>query len=115
MGALPEDLRNEMLNAWSTSGFWKPSNPQCIDEVIERIVDEKLKEKLGSLGLRAFRTVSKEIAQSDIESFLSMLQSENVKSVSIFEISRRLSLPVDQVEEIMETLTKTRRIREENE
>jgi len=87
-------------------------------EVIETLFKkiEELQNKLKGLVIEQekciiykFRKISNEQGENEIISFLKEIRKER-KRVSLFEISQKLRLPADQVELIIEKLTKVKKI-----
>lgn len=64
------------------------------------------------MGLKTpFRCVSDNIAMKEVTEFIKERKEEGFKKISIVELVKELKLPAEQIEEIMKTFEKEKRVK----
>lgn len=71
---------------------------------------ERINERLGKTIIYEFDKVSNPQAKQMVEIFLKRIKKD-MPMISVFEISQKLRLPADQVEDILEKLSKEKKVR----
>ena len=78
---------------------------------------EVLKDKVAALEIESkshvvfeFRDIKKDQAKVELVSFMKDQKSKGTTSSSVFELSQKLRLPANQVEEILEELQSEKKV-----